>query len=258
METSAFKSVGVPFCFVLQVLQGPSITSNKELAHVSCLMNLTYYKLRIWEKYQKKQPLINNNMQHKQLIDYLKRYGNISEQEEQNIRKAFSEQTAKKKDILIRKNSVCNKLFFVNKGLLRAYYEDDFGNETTRRIAWEHGFITNMDDFLKTETENNETIECIENAEFLEVLKSDWDVLVSNSENLGKIHQIILAKYVKINIRRVEHLTALTPEKKLIYFNENFPALKNRITDVVLATFLGMSRITLIRTREKYRKNAKK
>jgi CRP-like cAMP-binding protein len=190
-------------------------------------------------------------MKHKILIDFLKRYGNISEQEEQNIQKICFFNNAKKKEILLHKGGLCNRLFFVTKGLLRAYYMDEKGDEITRRIAWEHGFIANMDNFRKNEINNNETIECIENAEFLEISKSDFDHLLSASENLTRIYLILLEKYLKINVLRIELIAALNPMQKLIYFNDNCPKLNNRVSDSVLATFLAISRKTLERMRKK-------
>ena len=189
-------------------------------------------------------------MNHEQLLTFIKKYGNISELEEESIKTFCVPLIIKKKQILIEKNSVCNKLFFVNKGLLRTYYIDNNGNEFTRRIAWESGFLTNMDSFRKNGIENNETIECIENAEILQITKKNLDKLLSSSENLTKIYQIILEKYMAINIRRYQHLSSSSPLEKLIYFNENYPLLKFRINDTTLASFLSISRKTLIRTRK--------
>lgn len=194
-------------------------------------------------------------MKHKLLIENLRKYGNISEKEESTIREVFLCVNTKKKDILINKDSLCNKLFYVNEGLLRTYYLDTAGNEFTRRIAWKNGFITNMNSFRKNGIENNETIECIENAEILEISKSQLDYLLATSENLLKIYQIILEKYMAFNIRRYQHITLSTPHERLNYFNENFPILKNRISDTVLATFLSLSRKTLVRTRKNLIKN---
>ena len=64
------------------------------------------------------------------LIDYLKKYGTITEIEKQNIEKYFIPIYVKKKQILIDKNALCNKLFFVNKGLLRAYCFSPLNNQT--------------------------------------------------------------------------------------------------------------------------------
>lgn len=189
-------------------------------------------------------------MKHKLLIEHLKEYGSISEIEERNIKKYFICRNVKKKDILIKENNSCHKLFFVNTGLLRTYYMDRGGYEFTRRIAWEKGFLTNMDSFRKNGIENNETIECIESAEILEISKKDLDILLSSSENLVKIYQIILEKYLAINIKRYQHITSSNAENKLVYFNKNYPKIKNRINDTILATFLSVSRKTLTRTKK--------
>ena len=188
-------------------------------------------------------------MNYENLINLLKQYGTISETENQNIRKYFIPIKVKKKQILIEKNSLCNKLYFVNNGLLRTYYIDNNGNEFTRRIAWESGFITNMDSFRKNGLENNETIECIEDANIIEISKFDLDKLLATSENLKTIYLKILEKYMAINIRRYQHLANSNPLEKLIHFNENYTSLKNRINDTLLSTFLSVSRKTLIRTK---------
>lgn len=189
-------------------------------------------------------------MNHEQLLTLIKKYGSISEFEEESIKTFFIPLIVIKKEILIEKNSLCNKLFFVNKGLLRTYYSDNNGNEFTRRIAWEKGFLTNMNSFRKNGIENNETIECIENAEILQITKKDLDKLLSHSENLRKIYQIILEKYMAINIRRYQHIAHSTPLDRLTYFFKNYPFLKSRINDNVLASFLSISRITLSRTKK--------
>ena len=189
-------------------------------------------------------------MNHEQLLAFIKKYGNISELEEESIKTFFVPLLIKKKQVLIEKNTVCNKLFFVNKGLLRTYYIDINGNEFTRRIAWENGFLTNMSSFRKNGIENNETIECIENAEILQITKIDLDKLLSLSADLTKIYQIILEKYMAINIRRYQHLSSSSPLEKLIYFNENYPLLKSRINDTILASFLSISRKTFIKRKK--------
>lgn len=194
-------------------------------------------------------------MNYKLLIEELNKYGNVSEEEEQNIRKSFIYKSADKKEILINCNSICDKLFFVNKGLLRTYYTDSENKDFTRRIAWEKGFLTNMDSFRKNGKENNETIECIESTDFLEISKKELDYLLSSSENLAKIYSKILEKYMGINIRRYQHLSKSNPLERLIYFNKNYPEIKNHINDNILASFLGISRITLLRTKKELLKN---
>lgn len=189
-------------------------------------------------------------MSHKQLINYIKEFGEISEYERECIERQFIPIRVKKKQVILERNSPCNKLFFVNKGLLRIYYIDNNGNEFTRRIAWENSFLTNMDSFINGGINNNETIECIEKADVLEISKKDLDSLFLISDNLSKIYQKILEKYIALNIRHYQHLSTSSPLERLDNFNKNYPHLKNRISDTILSTFLSISRKTILRMRK--------
>ncbi len=189
-------------------------------------------------------------MHYLKLIQNLEKYSKITDSDKKSIKFSFNPLKVRQKEILISENEQCNKLFFVNKGLLRAYYTDSKGNEITRRIAWESGFLTSIDSFRKKGLENNETIECIENAELLVISKKEFEILISSSVNLRRAYQILLEKYLAINMRRFQQLTSLSPAERLHYFDKNFPKLKNHISDTILATFLGISRKNLERVRK--------
>lgn len=191
-------------------------------------------------------------MHHDKLIQALEKYSPITDSDKRNITFSFNPIKVRQKVILISENKLCNKLFFINNGLLRSFSTDNKGNEITRRIAWEGGFLTNMDNFRENANDSNEHIECIENAELLEISKKEFEILISSSVTLTCVYQIILEKYIAINIRRFQQLTSLNPTERLQYYNRNFPKLKNRISETVLATFLGISRKTLERVRKNY------
>lgn len=188
-------------------------------------------------------------MKHKLIINYLKNYGNISEKEELNIRKYFIPIQALKKQTLINKHSDCNKLFFINYGLLRAYYINNDGNEITRMIAWENRFLTNIVSF-RNFSENIETIECIEKAEILAINRTDFDYLMKSSLNLKSIYADILEEYNALHIKRFEQLNSGNANEKIKYFNQNYVILKNRISDIHLSSFLSISRKTIERVKK--------
>lgn len=188
-------------------------------------------------------------MEHNKLFEFLNEYTKLSEEETKIIKNSFTPKKIKKGQILINKNEPCNRLFFINKGLLRAFLITENGEEFTRRIAWENGFLTNMNSFRMGGKNNSETIECIEKAVILEVRYIEFQKIINYSANLFTLYNKILEKYIAINIRRYQHISC-TPLEKLIYFNENYPALKNRINDRVLASFLSISRATLLRAKK--------
>ena len=121
-------------------------------------------------------------MKHEKLFALLEKYNKITEAEKIILKKLVTPLEIKKKQILIEKNSPCNKAFFVTKGLLRAYYIDDNGKEITRMFAWENRFLTNINSF-KGFAENNETIECVKDAEVLCIKNTDFRTLLLSTPN---------------------------------------------------------------------------
>ena len=187
-------------------------------------------------------------MNHEQLLSFLYQYGNLSETEKQNIKKSFTLLQVKKKQILIEKNTPCNKLFFVNRGLLRAYYINDKGKEITRMVAWKERFITNIGSF-KNLSINNETIECIKDGEVLSINREDFNNLMKSSPNLKSIYADILEEYTALHIKRFEVLNTFDLENKFLHLKQDFPNLIKELNDTLLASFLGMNRETFARNK---------
>ncbi len=187
-------------------------------------------------------------MKHLQLVTKIENYGVLDKKEKELISTFFNPFQIKKKTILIDRDSPCNKLFFVNKGLLRAYYITSQGREVTRMIAWENRFLTNISSF-RNFTQNNEIIECIENAEILSIEKDDFENILRKSQNLKCIYADLLEEYNSLHIKRYEHLNSGDSIEKLKYFKDNFFQLKNRLSDHILASFLSISRKTIERNK---------
>ena len=189
-------------------------------------------------------------MNYEQLLSFLYQYGNLSETEKQNIKKSFTILQVKKKQILIEKNTPCNKLFFVNRGLLRAYYINDKGKEITRMVAWKERFITNIGSF-KSLYLNNETIECIKDGEVLYINRENFNNLMKSSPNLKSIYADILEEYTALHIKRFEVLNTFDLENKFLHLKQDFPNLIKELNDTLLASFLGINRETFARNKSK-------
>lgn len=189
-----------------------------------------------------------------QLFNELEKYRRLSVGQKEQIKMYFQPVEAKKKQVLILRNKLCDKLFFVNHGLLRTYYMNEEGTQATRRFAWEGRFLTNMESFRKNGMDNNETIECIEDAQILQITKGDLDKLLSHSKDLVNIYYTLLEEYLAVNIKHYSHISQAKPLERLDYFHQNYPKLKNRLSDELLASFLLMSRRTLLRAKKEYSK----
>ncbi|QOR73871.1 hypothetical protein IMZ16_10285 [Cruoricaptor ignavus] len=94
---------------------------------------------------------------HSQLINVLSNYVQLTEEESLVIIRNFNECNAPKRTILIDENSFCDKIFFVNRGILRSYYYAQNGKEVTSVFAGKNQFMTSLLSFRKL-MENSEII----------------------------------------------------------------------------------------------------
>lgn len=170
-------------------------------------------------------------------IAYLKTIENIEEQDIQKVRKSFKYKICKKKEILISNNQICDKVFFITKGILRAYSIDEKGIEKTRVISMENEFCGNWASFHNLST-NNEFIQSLELSEVVYVDHKDFYQLVDSSQTLNKIYTKILEKFQVYQIKRFEFISNLSLQERLQKIDLYFPNLQSRISNKVLASFL--------------------
>lgn len=169
-------------------------------------------------------------------INYIKTLGKISDHDISKIKQKIVFQKAKKKENLVSPHQVCDKVFFVIKGMLRTYYIDKKGIEKTRLISVENEFCSNWKSFHNLST-NNEFIESLESCELIYIRHTDFYELINNSDVLKLIYTVVLEKFQSYHISRFELLSmTLTERLRSVYIL--FPKLRNRLSNKVLASFL--------------------
>jgi CRP-like cAMP-binding protein len=170
-------------------------------------------------------------------IAYIKTIENIEEQDLQKVKKVFKHRICKKKEILISNNEICDKVFFVTKGMLRAYSIDEKGTEKTRVIALENEFCGNWASFHNLSS-NNEFIQSLELSEVVFVEQKDFYQLVNSSQSLNKIYTKILEKFQVYHVKRFEFISNLSLQERLQKIDLYFPNLQGRISNKILASFI--------------------
>lgn len=171
----------------------------------------------------------------------------VSEASVMKLRPLLSEKRFSKKHILIEPGKICAHYYFIEKGLARSYILSD-GKEITNWFSKE-GEIT----FSMMGSYYNKPafkfVDLLEDCIFYvarvdalnNLLKSD--VELSNWSR--KLHQ---RGFLQLELRHIRLLTLSAKERYELFFREN-PELHNRINLGHLASFLGMTQVTLSRIR---------
>ena len=162
----------------------------------------------------------------------------------------FQNKTIKKKNFLLREGEICKFEGFVTKGLFRVFHIDNNGFEQVLYFAIENWWITDMDSFTN-EKSSNLYIEALEDSEVLLISKKDKEFAYNNIPKIEKLFRVMTQKtHIALQRRMIDNLSK-TADQRYIDFIEKYPQLLQRLTNLQIAAYLGISHEFLSKIRKK-------
>lgn len=155
-----------------------------------------------------------------------------------------------KKEIIIEAGTVRRDVFYLTEGLVRAYYVDDTGKETTFGLIKENQLVFDLRAILESER-------CKFNFEVVEPIKAykiDYnlvDDLVAKNPKLEFNRKFILMKILMEYNERIESFVLLSPEERYLSYIKDHPKMTNRVSDKYIANILGVTPVSLSRIRKR-------
>lgn len=157
-----------------------------------------------------------------------------------------------KGDYFIVAGQIPRKMAFVLKGLFRYVYSNENGNEFTKSIITENNFISSYSAMIHNSI-SHFSIEVLEKAEILEIDYLRWlEMKEKNSFWNGFLLQI-LEKAFCVKEKRERELLLLDAEKRYEIFVAEFPNLESRVSQQIIASYLGIQPESLSRIRRKFK-----
>lgn len=147
---------------------------------------------------------------------------------------------------LLRAGEPASRIFFLPRGLLREYYLDSAGRESTRRFCSAGEFSGSLADLLA----GGPAVVSIEALEAGEIVEVDWaaiDALSASHPSLMKLlRRFAEILYVRKMRREFEMLT-LSAAQRYRQFAQEDPGLDARLPRHLLASYLGITPVHLSR-----------
>jgi CRP-like cAMP-binding protein len=174
----------------------------------------------------------------------------LSENEMEEFCNLFQSKTIKKKDFLLREGEICAFEGFVSEGLFRVYHIDQNGFEQVLYFAMENWWVTDIDSFTN-ERPSQLFIEALEDSEVLLITKKEKEYAYENLPKIEKLFRVMTQKtHVALQRRMIDNLSK-TADQRYLDFIEKYPALYNRLTNLQIAAYLGISHEFLSKIRRK-------
>jgi len=175
---------------------------------------------------------------------------NINETKNLDLKNIFSRvitfQEIKKGGILLNEGFICDKMYFLNRGLLKSCYLNAGGEETTSSFIEEHNFFTNLQGFSRNE-KSTESIIALEDSVISFMKKKDYLDILNQFPHVSEInHHIINEHRIRLENRN-RILQCLTAKEKYERFKLDFPLLHKKLKRSYIASYLGIRLETLSR-----------
>lgn len=176
----------------------------------------------------------------KALIDYFENFLPLNEEEKSIVEVYFKERRIKRRQFILQEGDVCRHNTFIVEGCFRMYHVDEKGKEHNLQFAIENWWVGDIGSF-HSEKPSRLHIEAIENSIILQCKKEDQLKLFVDHPKFNRIFRV-LAENAMVSLQnRILLNISSTAEERYLDFVERFPHFFNRISNVQIASYLGVT-----------------
>lgn len=184
-----------------------------------------------------------------QLIGKIREYVPLSDSDNQIINSLFNCEEFKSNEIILKEGEVCNKLWFIAKGLVRYTVNAD-GEERTFIFRNEGSFISDIEGFIRR-TPATKSIIAIEDCVMYSISQAGMQQFfreVSYGERFGRllVEHIFLA-----SVNHIVSFYTESPETRYIKLLKQNKEFIQRIPQYHIASFLGIKPQSLCRIKKR-------
>lgn len=183
-----------------------------------------------------------------QIINFIRSYIDLSDDEAEVVRESSRIVNFKKNDLLLSEGQCTQNHFFVVKGCVRTYYIIN-GEERTTDFYTENQSIIPVSFISKRPSEY--FIACLEDCQIAIGSEERDQVII---EKIPKLKNLIMKSDTQVRVQNqimFDNFKNKSPEMRYRYLLDTRPDLFNRVPLQHLATYLGITPVSLSRLRKR-------
>lgn len=153
-----------------------------------------------------------------------------------------------KGDYFVRAGETPSRVGYMVKGWLRYFYVDAEGGEFVRYFCSGGNFVSSLSALIRNEP-SAFSIQALEDAELVVFTYKNWLSLLETDPAWGVIHTTILNQALERAEERERSLILDDAARRYRRFLEEFPDAEEHVRQYDIASYLGISPVTLSRIR---------
>lgn len=187
------------------------------------------------------------------LLSYFDRMIPLNDVEKELVTAKFRSRLFRKRQYVLQEGDLCNQLYFVVRGCLRMYKIDEKGGTHILQFAAENYWITDLGSFHGLHP-SGLNIDALEDTVVLQISRDDLIALYINAPKFDRIFRVLMENnVVRLHERLLQYISS-TAELRYQSFLDTYPHLVNRLPQVQIASFLGITPEFLSRLRSRLAK----
>lgn len=154
-----------------------------------------------------------------------------------------------KKALLLKPGIVSRGIYFIHKGLMRAYYEKE-GNEVSSWFMKEGDVCVSIESFYD-QVESYEFIQAIEDSELFFIDYNELESIYSQFTEFNTIGRVLTIKYLKLWSQQLYGIRMQSAADRYQWLLKEHRELVMRVPQKYIASYLDITPETLSKIRSK-------
>lgn len=185
-----------------------------------------------------------------QLLEYFNKLIPLNTAEMELVRSSFIPRRFRKKQMVLQEGEVCTQFYFVAEGCLRMYKVDEKGLTHVLQFAAENQWILDLGSFHAVQP-SELNIDALEHTLVLQINRDDLIALYLRAPKFDRIFRVLLENsYVLLQERLLQTISS-TAEDRYQRFLNGYPHLIHRLSQIQIASYLGITPEFLSRLRNR-------
>ncbi|WP_336836454.1 Crp/Fnr family transcriptional regulator [Sphingobacterium siyangense] len=179
-------------------------------------------------------------MEHGLILENIAKHITLDDNEVAQFLKLLKKVKIPRRSMILTQGQLCNSIYFVDTGALRAFYLDVSGRESTIMFAIKDWWITDMYCFINA-LPAMLTIDTIEDSIIYQLQKKDLEKLYLTVPKFERFFRILMQNaYIREQLRVIQNLS-LTAEERFDIFLNKYPDVANKVKQKQIASYLGIT-----------------
>lgn len=185
----------------------------------------------------------------KSFIDHIQSLYPVSDKAAEDLVSICTEIKYKKNAIVQPIGHTCRTIYFINKGALRIFY---FKGETdiTESLEFENAFVARVESLVTGEP-SRKGIQAVEDSTLLAINADRLGELYNEHLDIERLFRKIFLNAFITTLKRIEDIQFRSAEERYTLFLKDHPDVLRRIPLKYIASYLGITQVSLSRIRAK-------